>query len=281
MSGKIGLVAEAAIWLAGGLLVANGLGYHMKVDLSSVGLGPASPSPVRSLGPSASLETSSLPSVEPTGWTPPVNATAVQKFQSFQTSPKAQFTGTIKDHGIVADSLDNIIGALSGSGAVAFAGKDCSIIETMTGESSSGASSATGWGVVMLGSALYKSQDAVIWTKIARPTDISGTCARLDAIVAPWSWQDVGVELRMGKRAHRLEVTDSADLLAAVKGTHTEYTNVQVDLVYWIDDNGLPIRALETLSFYQTVNHLVERISDARELTFDTFSGVSVTAPTS
>jgi hypothetical protein len=272
LGGLTAFAAEAALWVTGAALIAGAAGMHWNVDLPKVDLlTPQSPNPalVATASPITSAPiASTLATSTPAASLPAGKLTVAQKLKAFLDNPGLQLEVTMVVsmkitangrtlNGTEKDTIDYSAGAVSKVSNVDLAGLSSSNSQ------------------VSIGDTVYYQTDGSTWATMKRPSDF------LLPITLHWEnrvFIDKGVEKKSGRQLHRLEATDATELIADYQKA-TGFSNVKLALVYWADNNGMPVYFNLSGSYTAVVKGVTENVQMTEAATVVKTSGVTVSAP--
>jgi hypothetical protein len=262
--GITAFAAEAALWVTGAALIAGAAGMHWSVNLPTIDLlTPKTPDP-------ALVATASPIASGPVVTVPPANQTVVQKLKAFLDNPGLQLEFTMHV-----------------SMEIAASGRTVDAVETDTVDYNAGAASRVAEGglvggthtsssQVTIGDTVYYRTGSLPWATMRRSTDY------LLPITLHWEnrvFVDKGVEKMSGRQLHRIEATDAAELSADYQKA-SGFSNVKMALVYWADNNGLPVIFDLSGSYTTVVNGVTENVKMNEASTVVKTKDVVIESPT-
>ncbi len=249
LGGMTAFAAEAALWVAGAALIAGAAGMHWSVDLPAVNLLPAS---------------GTQPPPSPAASTVPVT-----RLKAFLAGSNLQFTASVDQTSTI--SGPNVLVQEVSTGTIAYRAGDAS--SSLTTRILGVARTEDR---VMLGKTTYSRDNGGKWTKRNRtPADAAGMAEMLTAVQV---MNDTGSETKNGVVLHRIEAVDTAALAAALQaaGTGTHY---ELELVFWVADDGSPAVIEVTGTYQDTVSEVPVTVALDQQWTIETTSGVKIAAP--
>jgi hypothetical protein len=262
LGGMTAFAAEAALWVTGAALIAGAAGMHWTVDLPKVDLLSA-----QSPNPALTATASPIPS-SPAASIPAANLTVPEKMKAFLDNPGLQLEVTMvvsmkitidgrTANGTETDTVDYAAGAASKATEATMLGTKMSSSE------------------VTIGDTVYYQSGSSPWATMRRSTDY------LLPITLHWEnrvFAEKGLEKKNGRQLHRIEATDTAALISDYQKA-TGFSNVKMTLVYWADNNGLPVFFNLSGSYTAVVKGVMENVQMTEASTVVKTSGVTVTAP--
>jgi hypothetical protein len=251
--------SEAALWVVGAALIASAAGMRWSFDLPKLDLlAPTSANPT--LAASGSPAPSSTPG--------PTISPVVQKMKAFFDNPALQFEA--KNNGIakVTSNGRSINGTLTDTiayneGAASDFGRV--VVLGMT----------TSYDRVALGTTVYYRNNGSAWATQNRPDQYM--------LVITLLWEnrvfvDKGLEKKNGRQLHRIEATDTAALSADYKKSQAA-ADADMTLVYWTDNNGMPVFFNLSGTYTQVVKGASTGMFIDEDWTVTKTSGVKIAAP--
>ena len=269
--GKVGgftsFAAEAALWIAGGMLVASAAGAHWatpNVDLAAMIAAPTPSGPHATGSPTP--KPTPRPSASPT--TPLAAYLAWTKSDTFQY----QLTWT----GTWTGRTTTLTGTTTYTGASAANANDCS--DAYSWISSSGTKGSTAY--VLIGSTGYDQSNGGAWKQSNRAA--TDTCEAV-GLLTYTGLTDNGVETKAGAKLHKLVVTDAiqfASYYEKFERAATGRTATQATMTVWVNDSGMPVFLEITGSDMETVSGVQAHATFTYNYTITKVSGVTIAAPT-
>jgi hypothetical protein len=250
--GRLGSVtaftAEAALWVAGAALVAGAVGMHWSVDLPAINLLPA-----------ASRQPSS----------PAATTQPVLRFQAFLARPTLQFKAKLDQTLTISGASIQIQQTASGTLAYRTGDTSSSITTKVLGVSKTEDQ-------IALGSVTYTRENGGKWTKRTRV--VSDTAGNQEMLSPTQALIDKGYEVKNGVQLHRLEAADTTAFDAAMTAGRTS-TDYQMNLVFWVTDDGTPAALEITGTYHDTVDEAPVIVTVDQRWTITATTGVTITAP--
>ena len=126
---------------------------------------------------------------------------------------------------------------------------------------------------ITVGDSTYTRSDGGTWTKTAR-----GSETDIKTVVSQVGLTDKGVESHFGQQLHRLESTKPVPD-SFIFGDTTGISDTNMTLTFWAKDDGTPAGMTMAGTYTQDMSGTSGAVTISMEVSFDTLSGVDISAP--
>jgi hypothetical protein len=128
---------------------------------------------------------------------------------------------------------------------------------------------------VYLGASTYYRDNGSKWAKRAR---LDQDIRPLTILFTNRAFTNKGLEAKADKQLHRIEITDTASFDSEYE-TAQGVSNANLTLVFWTDDQGIPVAYNLSGTFVMVVKGLSENFEINEDWSIVKTSGVTISAP--